>query len=72
MRDVRIKASNAYYNFFKKMKQFDDIFDKLVKIRTTIAKIKFDSFVELGYIRMMRTDYNAEMVKNFRSQDFKI
>lgn len=72
-RDVRIKASNAYYNFFKENEeQFDDIFDQLVKIRTTIAKkLNFDSFVELGYIRMMRTDYNAEMVKNFRSQVLK-
>ena len=72
-RDVRIKASNAYYNFFKENEeQFDDIFDQLVKIRTTIAKkLNFDNFVELGYIRMMRTDYNAEMVKNFRSQVLK-
>lgn len=72
-RDVRIKASNAYYNFFEENEdKFDDIFDQLVKIRTTIAKkLNFDSFVELGYIRMMRTDYNAKMVKNFRSQVLK-
>ena len=61
------------YNFFKENEeQFDDIFAELVTIRTTIAKkLNFDSFVELGYIRMMRTDYNAEMVKNFRSQVLK-
>ena len=69
-RDMRIKASKAYYNFFKENEEkFDDIFDKLVKLRAKMAKkLNFNNFVELGYIRMMRTDYNAEMVKNFRKQ----
>ncbi|HSQ87427.1 M3 family oligoendopeptidase [Romboutsia sp.] len=72
-RDMRIKASKAYYGFFEENKEkFDDIFDKLVKLRATIAKkLNFDNFVELGYIRMMRTDYNAQMVENFRKQVLK-
>jgi M3 family oligoendopeptidase len=69
-RDMRIKANKAYYSYFKiNEDKFDDIFDKLVKLRDkTAKKLGFDNFVELGYIRMMRTDYNAEMVKNFRKQ----
>lgn len=69
-RNIRIKASKAYYNFFEENEdKFDDLFDKLVKVRTDIAKkLKFNSFVEVGYIRMMRTDYNANMVSKFRKQ----
>ena len=69
-RDMRIKASKAYYGFFENNEEkFDDIFDKLVKLRNTIAtKLNFENFVDLGYIRMMRTDYNAKMVENFREQ----
>ena len=69
-RDMRIKASKAYYNYFEeKENEFDEVFDKLVKVRNNMAiKLGFDNFVELGYIRMMRTDYNADMVKNFRKQ----
>ena len=72
-REVRIKASKAYYNFFEENEdEFDNIFDELVKVRSEIAKkLNFNNFVELGYIRMMRTDYNSEMVKNFRSQVLK-
>lgn len=69
-RDMRIKASKAYYGYFEENEnKFDEVFDKLVKIRDNIAKkLNFNNFVELGYIRMMRTDYNAQMVKNFREQ----
>ena len=69
-REIRVKASKAYYGYFEENeKKFDDVFDKLVKIRDKIAKkLNFNNFVELGYIRMMRTDYNADMVKNFRKQ----
>ena len=69
-REIRVKASKAYYGYFEENeKNFDDVFDKLVKIRDKIAKkLNFNNFVELGYIRMMRTDYNADMVKNFRKQ----
>ena len=69
-REVRRKASEAKYNFFAEHeKEFDDIYDKLVKVRTKIAKkLGYKNFVELGYIRMMRSDYNPEMVENFRKQ----
>lgn len=69
-RDMRKKACEAYYNFFEENEvKFDDIFDKLVKVRTKMAeKLGFENFVDLGYIRMMRTDYNADMVDKFRKQ----
>ena len=69
-RDIRIKASKAYYEYFEENEdKFDDVFDKLVKVRAKIAKkLNFNNFIELAYIRMMRTDYNADMVKNFRKQ----
>lgn len=72
-REMRTRASKAYYGFFKENEdKFDDIFEKLINIRHTIAKkLGFNNFVELGYIRMMRTDYNAEMVQNFREQVLK-
>ncbi|WP_160679017.1 M3 family oligoendopeptidase [Clostridium sp. C8-1-8] len=69
-RDVRKKASDAKYNFFVENEaEIDRIYDDLVKVRTKIAKkLGFNNFVELGYVRMMRSDYNPEMVANFRKQ----
>lgn len=47
--------------------ELDGLYDRLVKIRTTIArKMGYENFVELGYYRMGRMDYNAEMVAAFR------
>ncbi len=69
-RDMRKKSSDKYYGYFKENEdKFDDIFDKLVKIRAEIAdKLGFNNFIELGYVRMKRTDYDSKMVEKFRSQ----
>jgi len=69
-RELRKNASEARFGFFAEHKEeFDEIFDKLVKIRTKIAqKLGFENYVELGYARLARTDYNAEMVAAFRDQ----
>ena len=69
-RSVRKKASEAYYNFFaENQEELDRIFDELVKVRDGIATaLGYENFVELGYYRMARTDYNAEMVAAFRKQ----
>ncbi|MGF9965046.1 M3 family oligoendopeptidase [Bacillus rhizoplanae] len=69
-RNMRKQASEAYYGFLAEHEEeLDRIYDELVKVRTTIAKkLGFNNFVELGYARMYRTDYNAEMVANFRKQ----
>ncbi len=69
-RDLRKRANEARVQFFSKNREeFDRIYDELVSIRTQIAnKLGFANFVELGYARMTRVDYNAEMVKKFRDQ----
>ncbi|MDW0118436.1 M3 family oligoendopeptidase [Sporosarcina thermotolerans] len=69
-RDVRKAAMTASYSFYAENGEaFDRIYDDLVKVRHEIAtKLGFDNFVELGYARMNRIGYNAEMVKNFRDQ----
>ncbi|MET1013186.1 MAG: M3 family oligoendopeptidase [Paenisporosarcina sp.] len=69
-RDIRKQALEASTKFFESNEEkFDDLFDQLVKIRHKIAvTLGYKNFVELGYIRMMRVDYNAEMVKKFRDQ----
>jgi len=69
-RDIRKAANIARWNFFKENEaEFDNIYDSLVKIRTKIAeKLGYKNFVELGYARMSRSDYNPEMVANYRKQ----
>ena len=69
-RDMRGKSSKAYYDYFAKHEdEFDEIYDKLVHIRNDISKkLGFNNFVELGYIRMDRTDYTPDMVVNLRKQ----
>ena len=72
-RAIRKKAFLAKQSFFaKNEKTFDELYDKLVKVRTRIAhKLGYKNFVELGYNRMSRTDYNPEMVAVFREQILK-
>ncbi|MDO7905651.1 M3 family oligoendopeptidase [Paenibacillus sp. JX-17] len=69
-RDLRRRASEARYTFMAEHEEeLDRIYDELVKVRSAIAKkLGFNNFVELGYARMNRTDYNAEQVANFRKQ----
>lgn len=69
-REIRKQALATSTQFFASNEEkFDELFDKLVKVRHKIAvTLGYKNFVELGYIRMMRVDYNAEMVKKFRDQ----
>lgn len=69
-REVRKNCARASARFFEEnAEKFDDIYDQLVKVRHEIATtLGYKNFVELGYIRMMRIDYNAEMVANYRKQ----
>lgn len=69
-RNVRKASYEAYSGFFSDHEgEFDTIYDELVKIRTQIAKkLGFQSFVKLGYLRLNRIDYNAEMVAGYRQQ----
>ena len=67
-REVRKAANEAKWKFFSDNEvQFDRIYDDLVKIRTRMAKkLGYESFTQMGYDRMGRTDYNADMVAKFR------
>ncbi len=69
-RKVRKSANDTRTVFFEENeKDLDRIYDELVQIRTEIAqKLGYKNFIELGYYRMARTDYNADMVANYRKQ----
>ncbi len=69
-RDTRRAAILAKWSFFEKHQaEIEQIFDQLVKVRhRTAQKLGFKNFVELAYIRMRRSDYNAEMVAAYRQQ----
>ena len=69
-RATRKKASAAKWAFYETITdQMEDIYDKLVRLRHQMAvKMGYENYVALGYARMMRTDYDASMVANFRKQ----
>ncbi|XID91369.1 M3 family oligoendopeptidase [Paenibacillaceae bacterium WGS1546] len=69
-RDMRKRASEAAFGFMADQEaEFDRIYDDLIRTRTKIAKkLGYDNYVQLGYARMSRTDYDADMVANFRKQ----
>lgn len=72
-RTIRQAASHAKWAFFQQNKeQLDHIYDDLVKLRTSIAhKLGFRNFVELGYMRMIRSDYNATMAAAYRERIYR-
>ncbi len=67
-RSLRKEAFSAYWKFFGDNKEeFDKLFDKLVYLRNDMAvKMGYKNYVELGYAKMKRMDYNEEMVNKFR------
>lgn len=69
-RKVRLDAQKSVTDFFEENEnQLDKIYDNLVNVRHEIAiKLGFSNFVELGYARLMRSDYDAAMTANYRKQ----
>ncbi len=69
-RSMRKRAYEAYIGFFEeKEEEFDRIYDDLVRVRTNMAhKLGYKNYVQLGYYRMSRSDYDAEDVANYRKQ----
>lgn len=69
-RSMRKRAEEARTAFMSEHEEtLDRIYDDLVKVRTSMAiKLGFNNFVEMGYARMSRIGYNAEMVEKFRAQ----
>lgn len=72
-RAVRKEAHEKWSSFFMENEsKFDMIYDKMVKVRNEIAlKLGFRNFVELGYLRMGRSDYNSRDVRDFREHVLK-
>ena len=69
-RDLRKRSYHARFQWFaENADQFDELYDKLVKLRHKIAvTLGYENFIELGYLRMSRSDYGAKEVANFRKQ----
>lgn len=67
-RETRQVAADLVAEFFEANEsKFDEIYDKMVKIRHEIAiKLGYDNFVDLAYDRLGRTDYNSSQVKVYR------
>ena len=67
-RAVRKEAYQKEAAFFKEHEaSFDRIFDRLVAVRTQMAQnLGYKNFVELGYYRMGRNGYDANMVATYR------
>lgn len=72
-REVRKEAAEKATEFFEENEtKFDEIYDKLVKLRDGMAKkLGFDNFTELGYLRMGRSEYGPKEVAVFREQVLK-
>lgn len=69
-RNIRKQANEAKYAYFKANEEIlDNIYDRLVQVRTQMAqKLGYANFIELGYARLLRSDYTPEMAANFRRQ----
>jgi M3 family oligoendopeptidase len=67
-RKTRKEVNEIYWNFFSdNEKKFDDIYDKLVKVRHEIAiKLGYDNFIDLAYDRWGRNDFDKKDVKQLR------
>jgi len=72
-RDMRRRATQKYVGFFEENEaEFDRIYDEMVKVRTSMAKkLGYENFVQMGYDRMSRSDYDARMVANYRKQVYE-
>lgn len=69
-RETRKSSYLAYTDFFKTNEaEIDKIYDDLVAVRDKMArKLGYENYVNLGYKRLGRSDYNPQMVAKFREQ----
>lgn len=69
-RKAAVTASTAF--FATNEASFDDLYDQLVQTRHKIAQtLGFKDYVEYGYYRMNRFDYDRDMVKTYRDEIVK-
>ncbi|MCH2044125.1 MAG: M3 family oligoendopeptidase [Saprospiraceae bacterium] len=69
-RATRKEATEAKWGYFESIApEVETIYDNLVKTRHGMAqKLGYENYIGLGYARMQRFDYDANMVANFRKQ----
>lgn len=69
-RSVRRRAWKAVSDYFMSVTgEIDEIYDLMVKNRTSQAKLMgYENYIELGYCRMNRNSYGQKEVENFRNQ----
>ena len=72
-RSMRKQACEKKYELMEQYEErIDELFNSLIQVRTEIAKkLGYTSFVELGYARLSRVDYNQQEVANFRKMILK-
>ncbi|MGE4378944.1 MAG: M3 family oligoendopeptidase, partial [Candidatus Izemoplasmatales bacterium] len=72
-RDIRHRAQLKVSGFFQENEdKLDRIYDELVKVRNQIAtELGYKNYVQLGYDRLGRTDYDYLDVKNYRDQIYR-
>lgn len=72
-RPTRHGAALAMWKFFQAhADELDDVFNRLVKLRTKMARVLGDDvFTPLGYRRMHRLDYGPSQVENYRHEVLK-
>ena len=71
--EERKEASKLTEKFFKDNdKKIGEIYDKLLHVRHEMAlKMGYENYIDYGYKKLGRVDYNAEMVANYRKQIFE-
>ncbi len=69
-RETRHAAERArWLAFEERAERLDDIFDQLVRVRDRMARaLGYENFVELGYRRMHRIDFDAADVARYRDE----
>lgn len=69
-REIRKAAELKKVEFMESIEsKIDEIYDKLVSVRTRMAKkMGYDNYVDFGYLRLNRTDYNSKDVAGYRKQ----
>nr|WP_294544970.1 M3 family oligoendopeptidase [uncultured Rhodopila sp.] len=69
-RETRYQAERTRWGFFEaNAAELDDIYDRLVKLRTGMAgKLGYLTFTPLGYKLLRRVDYGPDDVARYREQ----
>jgi M3 family oligoendopeptidase len=72
-RNIRHQAQLKVSGFFAENEnQIDRIYDDMVKVRDEMAKsLGYENYIQLGYDRLGRLDYNHLDVKNYRDQIYR-